>query len=179
MNFRAILFVVAFAAAAVFVSCSDDTCYDQRSALPTARFYYKGGTTAVAVSGLTVGGIGAAGDSLIVDSTTVSEFYMPLAPHETECRYFLRFTIAQEGVDSETGETVTTYGHLTDTLTVQYTAKPYFASRECGAMFYFDIANLTTTRHILDSVAVVTPTITNVSRENFRLFLPNDDNDDE
>lgn len=174
MSFRAVLLIVAVGLIAVLAACGDDTCYDQRSALPMARFYYKGGTTAVAVSGLTVGGIGAAGDSLIVDSTTVSEFYMPLAPRESECQYFLRFTIAQEGVDGETGNTATTYSHLTDTLTVRYAARPYFASRECGAMYYYDIADLSATNHILDSVAVATPTITNVSQVNFRLFLPNE-----
>lgn len=159
---------LALAAAVLLIlvpSCSDDTCYDNRSALPLAQFHRKGSSTAVQLSGVSVGGIGVKGDSLLVDSATVSEFNLPLPHRQQSCRFKVTFTLT----DADNNDAVI---HLSDTLTVAYSARPYFASRECGAMYYFDIESLTSTYHVLDSVAIASATVTNVSHVNFRLFLP-------
>jgi hypothetical protein len=57
-------------------ACGNDSCYDNGSSLPLAKFYV--GTSQQSVSGLTIKGIGAPGDSLLADSTSLSEVYLPL-----------------------------------------------------------------------------------------------------
>ena len=58
-----------------------------------------------------------------------------------------------------------------DIITFHYTALPYFASDECGAMYYYRIDRTEWTSRLIDSVAVIDPLISNVERERIRIYF--------
>ena len=138
--------LLALLTATVLTSCSDDSCHDNGSSLPLAVLCVNGSQQTV--SGLTVMGIGAPGDSLLADSTSLSEIYLPLRATTTTTSY--RFS-----------RQVTATSQVTDTVTLDYQPVEYFHSTECGAMFNFNIKSVRHTTHGIDSVVVFTPLVTN------------------
>ena len=130
-------------------SCSDDSCYDNGSSLPLATCYV--GNSQQTIGGLTIKGIGALGDSLLLDSAAVKEVYLPLRATVGTTSYVLSRWL--------TTDTVTTL--YSDTLTLDYEPIEYFHSVECGAMYNFDIKRVTCTKHAIDSVVLLTNHVTN------------------
>ena len=130
-------------------ACSDDSCYDNGSSLPLATLHI--GENQQTVTGLSIMGIGAPGDSLLVDSSSIKEVYLPLRASVGSTSYALwRWVMI---------DTVKTM--LRDTITLDYEPVEYFHSIECGAMFNFDIKAVRTTHHGIDSVVLLTPQVTN------------------
>ena len=130
-------------------ACSDDSCYDNGSSLPLAKLYV--GSSQQTVSGLTVMGIGAPGDSLLADSTSLGEVYLPLRANVSSTAFAITRWIR---IDTLTVP-------VCDTLTIDYEAIPYFHSAECGAMFNFDLKQVRTTHHGIDSVVALVDVVTN------------------
>lgn len=148
--------VVALIAAMVATSCSNDGCIGNGSSIPLAAFYdYQTGTQG-SVNGLTVKGIGAPGDSLLADSTTVQELYMPLRVSTNSSSFVFDFNL--EGIEP-------------DTLTLRYEAVPYFMSNECGAMYLFNMQGATVTHHVIDSVALPYPVINNDNKITIKIYI--------
>lgn len=140
------------AVAMMVASCSDDGCLENRSAVPRAAFYQ--GSSAVSVSRLSVVGIGVPGDSNLVTGATASQVELPLRATSGSTSFSL-------SIDSVG----------TDTLTLSYTAVPTFVSKECGATYFYDIKGVTVTHNFIDSVTVLTPTITNTAQTNLKIYL--------
>lgn len=128
-------------------SCSDDSCTDNGSSLPLATFYI--GDSQQAISGLSIMGVGAPGDSLLADGASINEAYLPLRASATSTSYALWRTSADSTVI------------VRDTVTLTYQPVEYFHSTECGAMYNFEIQDASHTAHGIDSVVVLTPTVTN------------------
>ena len=137
-------------------ACSDDSCYDNGSSLPLATLHV--GETQQAIPGLSVMGIGVPGDSLLVDSSSVSEVYIPLRASVGTTSYALWRWINNETL-------------LRDTITIEYEPIEYFHSIECGAMYNFDIKNVNTTHHGIDSVVWLTPHVTNSRTPALRIYF--------
>ena len=138
-------------------ACTDGACYDNGSALPLVRFYASGTTTQVSVDGLTICGIDAPGDSLLVDSTATSEVYLPLRATTNTCQWVFIYP----GIAGEA-----------DTLTLNSRPIAYFAGAECGAMYNFELTSVSVTDNVIDSVQVVKPLIDNGTDVALRLFFP-------
>ena len=66
--------MLALTLGAAMVACNDTSCYENGSSLPLAALYV--GDSQQTIGGFTVMGIGAPGDSLILDSATVKEVYL-------------------------------------------------------------------------------------------------------
>ena len=130
-------------------ACSDDSCYDNGSSLPLATLHI--GENQQTVTGLSIMGIGAPGDSLLVDSSSIKEVYLPLRASVGSTSYAL-----WRWVMTDTVKTM-----LRDTITLDYEPVEFFHSIECGAMFNFDIKTVRTTHHGIDSVVLLTPHVTN------------------
>ena len=143
-------------------ACGDDSCYDNGSSLPLARFYTSGTSTTVTVLNLTVRGIDEPGDSILIDNSSVSECYLPLRATVGTTQYELSY-------GDDEGETL-----LADTITFSYRPVPYFASHECGAMYNFEMSSLTSTHHIIDSVVLVNKVIDNSTSVAVRIYIPDD-----
>ena len=149
--------ILLLAAVALLSACTDGGCYDNGSALPLVRFYVSGTTRQMSVDGLTIFGIDAPGDSILVDSTATSEVYLPLRATTNVTQWLFLYP----------GEDI-----ITDTLTVAYRPIPYFAGVECGAMYNFELTSVTVTHYVIDSVAVVKPLVDNSNAVAIRLFFP-------
>lgn len=144
---------------ALFTACSDDTCQDNGSSLPLATCYV--GNISMKVSGLTIKGIGVPGDSLLADSATLDEIYLPLRVSATTTSYAITRWAYR-------GEVLTC---LHDTITFGYQPIEYFHSAECGAMYNFDIQSVDYTTHAIDSVVILTKLITNARTPSLRIHF--------
>ena len=143
------------------VACNDNSCYDNGSSLPLAALYM--GNSQQNISGLSVMGIGVPGDSLLVNATAVNEVYLPLRANTTTTSFALWHTVRIDTVNVV----------VRDTLTIDYKAIPYFESAECGAMFNFDIQEVSHTIHGIDSVIVLNTLITNSRTPSMRIYFTN------
>lgn len=149
--------IVLIAVALLGASCSDDSCSDNGSSLPLATFYV--GDNQQTINTLSIMGIGVPGDSLLIDSTSVNEAYLPLRASTTTTSYALWRPSA--------GGTTT----VRDTLTLDYEPIEYFHSIECGVMYNFDIRKVSHTTHGIDSVVLLTPLVTNTRTPALRIHF--------
>lgn len=140
-------------------ACGDNTCYENGSSLPLAKLYL--GRTQQTISGLTIMGIGAPGDSLLEDSSSLSEVYLPLRASVSTTSYKISRWVSNQSFRS----------WVSDTLTFDYKPIEYFHSIECGTMFNFDINGVVCTLHGIDSVVMLTTTITNSPTPALRIYF--------
>lgn len=142
-------------------SCGSDGCVENRNSIPRAQFYaYGEQELALSVDSISIYGIGQPNDSILLDSAVaVTQVYLPLRFTQDSTQYVIQYL--QHSLSSV---------RYNDTLTFVYQAYPYFASIDCGAMYNFNIDTCRYTRHVLDSVSVIVPEITNHDVENIRLF---------
>lgn len=140
----------------LMAACSNDSCYDNGSSLPLASLYM--GKSQQVIPQLTVKGIGVPGDSLLLDATTVSEIYLPLRASVTTTSFALTHPVTDEIV-------------VSDTITFRYQPIAFFHSKECGAMYNFDIERIDCTHHGIDSVVVITSLVTNATVPSLRIYF--------
>ena len=147
---RSLLPIVLAVAALCMTSCNDGSCYDNGSSLPLAALCI--GSSQQTVTGVTIMGIGAPGDSLLADSISLSEVYLPLRASVGTTSF---------AISRWVGAGTTMAQELHDTLTLDYEPIALFHLAECGAMFNFDIHSLSCTHNGIDSVVLLTPLVTN------------------
>ena len=135
-------------------SCNNDNCIGNSTGIPLAGFY--SGDKAVTIQNLTVYGIGAPNDSAIIRETSASNVYMPLSLTRNSCQYVLDYN---------------TEGVLNDTISLNYTAIPFFESHECGAMYNFRITSWDFTENAIDSVTIHAPMITNADVVSIKIYV--------
>lgn len=153
--------VAPLAAGALLAGCNTSGCTDNRNSLPLAGLYTDKGEQA-SFTALSVGGIGAPDDSLLVSpAETVSRVYLPLRSTASSTSFFFSFDISPDSIPLV----------VSDTLTLDYTSTPYFNGEECGASYRYNITAMRHTRHIIDSVALTDREVTNVDREIMKIFI--------
>lgn len=146
--------VVAMGLAVVTTSCNNDNCIGNSTGIPLAGFYRD--DKAVTINNLTVYGIGAPNDSLIINKESAKNVYLPLRLSTSSCKYVFNYN---------------TEGLSNDTLTLDYDAIPYFESHECGAMYNFRITSMEHTTHAIDSVIIPEPLITNADIVSIKIYV--------
>ena len=115
------------AVAVAMAGCNTSGCLDNQSALPKAALYSSATGSAISLNNLEISGVDAPGDSVLVEAgTAVSEVYLPMRATKQSTSW--RFSYAQEGLEG-----------MDDIVTFDYDSEPYFASAECGAMYYYRI----------------------------------------
>jgi hypothetical protein len=159
---RFLLPIVLVLAALYLTACNDDSCYDNGSSLPLAAFYL--GNSQQTITGLTIMGIGAPGDSLLADSSALKEVYLPLRASVGTTRY---------AISRWVGAGTPMAQQLHDTLTLDYEPIAYFHSAECGAMYNFNLHDVRCTINGIDSVVVITPLVTNSRTTALRIYFTN------
>ena len=123
----------------------------------------------IGIDSLTVYGVGVPGDSAIIrNRSTVSQVYLPFDVDAASSRFVFRYE-QKAFADLD----------ITDTITVAYESRPYFHSKDCGAMYVFDIQSIETSHYLIDSVRVLTPTIDNTNSENIRIYFRTEEADEE
>lgn len=144
-------------------SCNTQGCTENRSALPLAGFYSAATEASVILDSLDIGGIGAPDDSLLLKAGHAAyNLYLPFRADRETTSFRIHYAYPQQGLDSP---------EFDDIIEFRYTSTPQFASEECGAYYAYTITGVEYTRHLIDSVAVTDPVITNVEMERIRIFF--------
>ncbi|MGM9803700.1 MAG: DUF6452 family protein [Muribaculaceae bacterium] len=142
-------------------SCNSDGCTTGVTSLPLAVFYSAETQKTIAVDSISVYGVDAPGDSMLVRcGRNVSRVYLPLRISQSEVQYVFHYD-----------QTAICNPLLNDTLTISYDAVPYFESADCGVFYIFDVNNYTHTKHIIDSVSIPYNRISNMDVETVRIFF--------
>lgn len=137
--------------------CNTSGCLDNQSSIPLAGFYNSATGAAISIDSVNIGGVDAPNDSLLLAmGTSASEVYLPLRFSKDVTSFYIQYD---------------TLGLWADTITMAYTAQPYFASEECGAMYRYTINHLTYTTLLIDSVTLVDSLITNADVERIRIYF--------
>lgn len=152
---------ISLLTAIVLAGCNSAGCLDNGSTLPLAKFYSSATAAAVAIDSLQIQGLGAPGDSILVQAgSATSQAYMPLRPDQPSTSWVFSY---KQGILANPA--------FNDTLTFTYQTIPYFASEECGAMYIYRIESLTHTTHLIDSVLLTDSLFTNVEAERIKIYF--------
>ena len=163
------IFLLAAILLVGFAACNDEGCEGNTSSMPLAGFYSSQTKKAITIDSLTVYGVGVPGDSAIIHNrSTVTQVYLPFDVDAASSRFVFRYE-QKAFADLD----------ITDTITVAYESRPYFHSKDCGAMYVFDIQSIETSHYLIDSVRVLTPTIDNTNSENIRIYFRTEEADEE
>lgn len=139
---------------------SDEGCEGNTSSMPLAGFYSSQTKKAITIDSLTVFGVGVPNDSLLLDTARASQTYLPLDIEKTQARFVIRYDQQQLAALK-----------LADTVTIDYSPRPYFHSEECGAMYYFDVKGYRTTNVLIDSMQIITPVFDNTTAETIKIYF--------
>ena len=144
-------------------ACSNNGCLSNRSAIPLASLYSSTTGSQITLSNIDVYGVGAPGDSMLVThGEAVGDIYLPMRSTAQSVSWVIHYTDA--ALDSP---------DFNDTITIDYTSTPFFASEECGAMYYYTITRLTHSTHVIDSVVITIPDslVSNLDLETMRIYF--------
>lgn len=142
--------------------CNTSGCTDNRSSIPLAGFYSSADGQAIAVDSLAIKGVGAPVDTVYL-----------LSPDENATQVYLPLRATESSTTFEIFYMQSNLAGLTDRVTIDYRALPYFASEECGAMYRYRITRLSHTAALLDSVGIVPEdsVITNAPVQNLHFYF--------
>lgn len=142
-------------------SCNSSGCLDNGSAIPLAGFYSSATAKGISLDSLDITGLDAPGDSAIVrPGSGNSQVYLPMRPAAPATAWVIAY--AYKALNNPA---------LNDTIRFVYESIPYFASEECGAMFAYRVTSLTHTDHLIDSVTMTDPLVTNADLETIKIFF--------
>lgn len=146
----------------VLIGCTSDGCEHNRNSIPLAGFYDYETKAALTVSGLSVSGVGAPNDSLLLDPARSShQVYLPFRGSQSEASFIF------------------SSGGIGDIVTFKYESIPYFDGEDCGVMWRYTITDFEHQGFIIDSISVTDAEITNIERERIMIFLTATDEEDE
>ncbi len=154
------LLLLSAVCVAAVLSCTPSTCDENSTAIPLACFYASETKQSIAIDSLTVYGVGAPGDTVIMDNGMATQVYLPLRMNTHNCQ----FVFHHENV-------ALSDPRYNDTLTINYDPVPYFSSMDCGAMYYYDVVNYEYTTNLLDSVRIITDRFTNADVETVQVYF--------
>ncbi|MEG0700760.1 MAG: DUF6452 family protein [Muribaculaceae bacterium] len=151
----------ALCGVAIVVSCNTNGCLDNQSSIPLAGFYAMDTKKAITIDSISVYGIGVPNDSMILrNAKGIKQVYLPFRLNANVTEYVIHY-------DQKTLADI----RNNDTLTFKYKSIPYFVSNECGAMYQYEIEDFAYTRHLIDSLGLVSKKITNVNVESMKIYM--------
>lgn len=164
------IIIATILSGAVMTGCSSSGCSDNQSALPLMGFYSSSTRQSMSLDSIDIGGIGAPHDSLLVHSgQEVSQLYLPFRQDQGSTSFRIHYNYKEQGLDDPAYD---------DIVTFHYTARPYFASEECGAMYIYIIDRVEYTRHLIEEIVIADSVINNVEMERIHLFFRTADNEE-
>jgi len=153
--------VLLVALCAMVTACAGDGCSSGTSSIPRAGFYASGTGDAVTIDSISVYGVEVPGDSMVLRcARNVHQTYMPLRISQETTKYVIHYD--QKALCDISNN---------DTITLHYKATPFFESDECGVLYLFDITGFECTNHLIESVEVVYPHVSNIDVETLKLYF--------
>lgn len=142
--------------------CATSECFDNQNSLPLAGFYSSGeNPQAVSLDSISIYGVGAPGDSILVDSVrTISQVYLPFRIDEPYTTYIIRYLGGLAGLY-----------RISDEIKFSYDIVPMFVSSACGTVYYYKITGIEHTDNFIDSVVCPKGVITNENIENLKIYF--------
>ena len=157
---KSVIPVLSLLFLAAITACTGESL-DNRNSIGLAGFYDSATKKEVSIDSISVFGVGAPNDSMLVrNGRGVKQVYMPFRINASTVQFCFRYE--QKALN---------FPQLNDTLTINYDPVPYFASKECGVMYIFSIKDFSCTSHLIDSVAIPTMKITNVDRQTIEIYF--------
>lgn len=148
-------------------SCDTDGCEGNSSTLPLAGFYSSSSKSAISIDSITVYGIGAPGDSAIIDnSSAAQQVYLPFDVDASRSQFVIRYN--QKSLQG-----------IADTITIKYESTPYFHSKDCGAFYVFDVTDYSVSHNLIDSIQVPQSRIDNTDTENIKIYFRTSEADEQ
>ena len=158
---RVMVAVASVAMLSLLSACGSDGCTSNTASIPLAQLYSSSTLKAIAVDSISVYGIGAPGDSMIVRcGRSISQFTMPLRTTVDETKYVIHYD--QKALSDERNN---------DTITLRYKTDAMFDSKECGVVYAFEVSDFYYTRHLIDSMAMPYNRITNLTSVAVQLYM--------
>ena len=158
---RAMAAVASVAMLSLLSACGSDGCTSNTASIPLAQLYSSSTLKAIAVDSISVYGIGAPGDSMIVRcGRSISQFTMPLRTTVDETKYVIHYD--QKALSDERNN---------DTITLRCKTDAMFDSKECGVVYAFEVSDFYYTRHLIDSMAMPYNRITNLTSVSVQLYM--------
>lgn len=151
---------------ALFSSCSGNECYENHSALPLAYFYNSATMQQVTLQQLEIYGVGAPGDSVLYTPQNLKEAYLPFRLWEDSTQYVFAYVGLVEGELDEGQDVIVP----SDTITFRYNPKEWFVSPACGAMYFYEMKEVSHTGYLIDSISF-NKLITNENIANIKIFF--------
>ena len=147
---------------ALVSACSDNECLENRNSLPLAGFYASTSNPApVYLDSISIYGIGAPGDSILLDSASnITEAYLPFRIEESSTTYVIKYL--QKDLSRL---------NIHDTITFTYDIIPFFVSSGCGAVYKYKVTDIRHSSFLIDSVSCPYGTIDNENIQNLRIFF--------
>lgn len=155
-------FVIAVIALLALSACNASGCLENRSSVPLAGFYAADSAgSSISLDSVQITGLGMPdSDPLVKAGTRTASVYLPMRAAEQSATWL--FAYKWRDLD---------FPELVDTIALQYTSDPYFASVECGVIFKYRITRLDHTTHLIDSIVLADSLITNTDVERMRIYF--------
>ena len=145
---RIISFLFPLSSFLLTTSCSSIDCPVNSLVLTQYQFTNRDGQALALVDTLTVSTTRKNGkDTLFNKGYDISTFYLPISYSHPEDELVLHFN----------GDSL----NVTDTLWVKKEDFPHFESVDCNASFFHKLTDIRCTHNLLDSVAIINPSVTN------------------
>lgn len=129
-----------------------------------STFTYRCDTDTV-VSTVLIDSLTAKGYELQIDATRKSRTVLNRQPNAGSLQLPLSYTAEEDTF-------ILSYnsGRVMDTLWVNHQNLPYFTDMECGTIMHYQLTGVRSTRHLIDSVCITAPKVTNTLYENVKIY---------
>lgn len=159
---RCAVWLTAVAVALIGVGCTGSGCLEGRTGSPQVEFRSSSTGESIGLDSLAISGFDAPGDSLLMrpSASAQSSVSLPLRPDRSTTVWSISYERSE----------LAAFG-LRDTVTFDYRATPYFVSEECGVGYRFHLSRVTTTHRLIDSVVILDPLVTNITKPYVALYF--------
>lgn len=145
--------ILTLAGCMALTACEETNCIRNERSMVTFNLYQEGTLQAMAFDSLTVTAVNT--DSILINrDLKVSTFSLPMNFVGEQTTYILHYT-----------------KDLRDTITLKHTNYEHFTSMDCGTAIYHHVNEASITKHVLDSLAIKNPEITETDANHIHLFV--------
>lgn len=166
---KALAIVAATSSMMLIASCQIGVCTDNKTSIPCAEFFNEQNKE-ISLTKVSIRGEGAVDDAeLYTSDQSLSTIYLPLKATAKESTFIFHYA-GNDSIDKETGEKIIDT-RFDDKVSLYYSATPYFAGEECGAMYNYYLNDIRHTSNLIESIEITNPFVTNNGAVGIKIFM--------